>query len=96
MPGALVARSRFFVDSRAGAGREAGDLLLAIKDGLVDLTHVAGELGELVLGRVAGRRTNADVTIFKSLGMAAEDVVAAQLVLDRAVAQGLGVRFSLS
>lgn len=96
MPGTLVARSRLFVDSRAGAHKEAGDLLLAINEGLVNEAHVAGELGELVLGRVGGRRTEEDVTIFKSLGMAVEDVVAAQLVLERATTQGLGVSFSLS
>jgi ornithine cyclodeaminase len=96
MPGELVARSRFFVDSRAGASKEAGDLLLAVADGRVSADHVAGELGELILGRVAGRRSAADVTVFKSLGMAVEDVVSAQLVLERAAAQGLGVGFTLS
>jgi alanine dehydrogenase len=96
MPGALVARSRLFVDSRAAARTEAGDLLLAMEDGLVSDAHIAGELGELVLGRVIGRRTDNDVTIFKSLGMAVEDIVAATLVLDRATAQGVGVQFSMS
>jgi ornithine cyclodeaminase/alanine dehydrogenase-like protein (mu-crystallin family) len=96
MPAALVARSRFFVDSRAGAQKEAGDLLLAINEGLVTETHVVGELGELVLGRLAGRRTGDETTIFKSLGMAVEDVVAAQLVLERAATQGRGVSFSVS
>jgi len=96
MPGALVARARLFVDSRAAARTEAGDLLLAMEEGLVSEDHIAGELGELVLGRVTGRRAGDDVTVFKSLGMAVEDVVAATLVLDRAKAQGLGVQFSMS
>jgi len=96
MPSDLVARARMFIDSRAGAFKEAGDVLLAIADGSVTADHVAGELGELVLGRVAGRQTMEDVTVFKSLGMAIEDVVAAQLVLDRAASQGIGASFSLS
>ena len=96
MPGALVARSRFFVDSRAGAQKESGDLLLAIRDGLVNDSHVSGELGEVVLGRVPGRGGAADVTIFKSLGMAVEDIVAAQLVLGRAATHGVGLPVSLS
>jgi ornithine cyclodeaminase len=95
MPAALVARARFYVDSRAGALKEAGDLLLAMSDGAVTGQHIVGELGELAAGHVAGRTTPADVTIFKSLGMAAEDLVAARLAADRAAAKGLGQRFEL-
>jgi len=96
MPTELVARARVYVDSRAGALKESGDLLLPITEGAIGESHIAGELGELTAGRVAGRVASTDVTIFKSLGMAAEDVVAARLVLDRSVAAGSGQRFSLS
>ncbi len=58
MPTAVVARSRIFVDSRAGALKEAGDILLPIRERAIDETHIAGELGELALGRVAGRRAD--------------------------------------
>ena len=54
-----------------------------------------GEIGELVLGRVAGRTADADVTIFKSLGMAVEDVVAADLVFRRASETGAGTELTL-
>jgi ornithine cyclodeaminase len=96
MPTALVARARVFVDARVGALAEAGDLLLPIREGAFGENHVAGELGEVVLGRVAGRASASDVTIFKSLGMAAEDVVAAALVAERAKAAGLGRLFDLT
>jgi alanine dehydrogenase len=96
MPTALVARARVFVDARVGALAEAGDLLLPIREGAFGENHVAGELGEVVLGRVAGRASASDVTIFKSLGMAAEDVVAAALVAERAKAAGLGRSFDLT
>jgi alanine dehydrogenase len=96
MPSGLVARARVFVDSRAGALKEAGDLLLPTQEGAIGKDHIAGELGEVVLGRVTGRRTPADVTIFKSLGMAVEDIVAARLAVDRATARGLGLTFSVS
>lgn len=96
MPTALVARARVYVDSRAGALREAGDLLLPMEEGAIGDTHIAGELGELVAGRVSGRRDVTDVTIFKSLGMATEDIVAARLVRERAIAAGLGQRFSFA
>jgi ornithine cyclodeaminase len=95
MPTALVARSRVYVDSRAGALKEAGDILLPIGEGAIDAGHLAGELGELLLGRVPGRDRPDTVTIFKSLGMAIEDVVAADLAVRRAEARGLGQRFAL-
>lgn len=92
---ALLARSRVFVDSRAGALVEAGDLVMAINEGRIDANHIAGELGELVRGRVEGRRTGDEITIFKSLGMAVEDVAAAEFVYRRAVEQNVGRRLEL-
>src|SRR5579864_8186447 len=96
MPTRLVARASVFVDARAGALTEAGDLLLPIEEGAFGKEHIAGELGEVVLGRVTGRTSPSAVTIFKSLGMAAEDVVAAALVAERATAAGLGRSFDLT
>jgi ornithine cyclodeaminase len=90
MPSGLVARSRVFVDSRAAALKESGDILIAIKDGAISETDIVGELGEVLLGRVAGRLADRDVTIFKSLGMAVEDVVTARHAVDRAMTRGLG------
>ena len=90
MDTALVARGRVFVDSRAGAFAEAGDIVLPIKEGAFDANHIAGELGEVAAGRVAGRTVPAEVTIFKSLGMAVEDVAAAHLAFERAAERGLG------
>ena len=95
MAPALVARGRLVVDSRAAALVEAGDVVQGIRDGNFDATHVAGELGEVLLGRVAGRRTGQEVTIFKSLGMAVEDVAAADLVYRRAEDTGAGTVLEL-
>ena len=88
MDAALVARGELWVDSRAGALSEAGDILLAIKDGAIDERHIAGELGEFVAS--ASRRKDDRLTIFKSLGMAVEDVAAAHLALVRARQEGRG------
>jgi ornithine cyclodeaminase len=79
-----------FVDSRPGALAEAGDIVLAIRDGAFSAERIAGELGELAAGRVPGREHDAQVTIFKSLGMAVEDVAAAHLAYRRATERGLG------
>jgi ornithine cyclodeaminase len=95
MDSALVARGRLFVDSRRGALAEAGDVLLPMSEGAFDETHIAGELGEVCSGIVAGRRSASEVTIFKSLGMAVEDLAAAHLAYDRAAERGLGRGFVL-
>jgi ornithine cyclodeaminase len=86
----LVARARVFVDSRSAALAEAGDIVLPIEEGRFSADRIAGELGELFAGRVPGRLSDRDVTLFESLGMAIEDVAAADLVYRRAAQVGLG------
>jgi alanine dehydrogenase len=90
METALVGRGRVFVDSREGALVEAGDIVIPLRAGAFDETHLSGELGEVVLGTVKGRTSVTDVTIFKSLGMAVEDVAAAHLAYIKAAERGLG------
>jgi ornithine cyclodeaminase/alanine dehydrogenase-like protein (mu-crystallin family) len=70
-------------------------VVMNMAEGLFDKTHVRGEIGELVLGRAPGRGSASDVTIFKSLGMAVEDVVAADLVFRRASETGAGTELAL-
>ncbi len=95
METALVGRGRVFVDSLAGALAEAGDLLIPIAEGAFAASHIAGELGEVAAGTVPGRRSAAEVTIFKSLGMGVEDVAAAHLAYQKAAERGLGRGFVL-
>jgi len=90
MDGALVARGQVFVDSRVAALAEAGDLLIPMAEGRITADHIAGELGEVVAGRVPGRISPDAITIFKSLGLAVEDVAAAALAYRRACERGLG------
>jgi ornithine cyclodeaminase/alanine dehydrogenase-like protein (mu-crystallin family) len=90
-PPRLVARSLVVVDSRAAAMREAGDILLAIDDGLIGPGHIHAELGEVAAGVKPGREHAAQVTLFKSLGLAIEDVVSAGLAYRRALAAGSGM-----
>lgn len=96
MPTPLVARARVFVDSRAAARQEAGDLLIPIGLGAFGEDHIAGELGDVVGGQLTGRESAAQITIFKSLGLAVEDIVSARLAVDRARAAGLGQTFSFA
>ena len=95
MDAELVARAELYVDSREAALAEAGDIVLAITEGAVDPSHIKGELGDVVAGRVAGRTAVGRVTIFKSLGLAVEDVAAAHLVYQRARAGKVGMEFAL-
>lgn len=95
MPTALVARARVVVDSRAAALKEAGELLIPIGEGAITADHIAGELGDVINGTTPGRMSPNGITIFKSLGMAVEDVVAAELAVARATALGLGQQISL-
>jgi ornithine cyclodeaminase/alanine dehydrogenase-like protein (mu-crystallin family) len=87
----LTARSRLFVDSRAAALQESGDVLLGIQEGRFTASHIMAELGEVAAGKAAGRANDREVTIFKSLGLAVEDVAAAKLVYDRARQLGKGI-----
>ena len=94
MDPALVARGRLFVDSRAAALVESGDVVLGMQEQRFGADHIAAELGELV-GGASGRRSDTEVTIFKSLGLAVEDVTAADLAYRRAVERGIGQELAL-
>ncbi len=87
---ALVARARVLVDQREAALAEAGDLIGPIRDGVVEASVIAAELGDVVLGRAPGRTSDDEVTLFKSVGNAAQDVAVAVRVLAQAEARGLG------
>ncbi|HET9315075.1 MAG TPA: ornithine cyclodeaminase family protein, partial [Vicinamibacteria bacterium] len=92
---AAVVRSRVFVDRRESALREAGDLLIPMREGAITEHHVRAELGELLTGRGAGRESAAEVTLFKSLGLAIEDVAAAHVVHRNAERLAVGTRIDL-
>jgi alanine dehydrogenase len=94
MDPALVARARLFVDSRAAALVESGDVILGIQEGRFRADHIVAELGEVVNG-ASGRQTQTDITVFKSLGLAVEDVMAADLAYRRARERGIGTELTL-
>lgn len=78
--GDVVAKSRVFVDTRHGAEAEAGDLLQARDEGKFDFKNIQADLHELCRGTVKGRKTAAEITLFKSCGSAVEDLAAAVMV----------------
>ncbi len=78
------------VDSRDAVWEEAGDLIQPLNAGLIARDHVRAELGEVVLGRAAGRRRDDEITLFKSVGVAVQDAIAAQIAMLNAVRRNVG------
>ena len=95
IPAETVCRARVVVDQAEAAWAEAGDLILPLEAGLLGRSHVAAELGELVAGRKAGRTSAGEVTLFKSVGVAIQDLAAACRALSRARERGLGTAITL-
>lgn len=79
-----VQRARLFVDRRESTLNEAGDFLFPKREGAIGDEHIVAEIGELVLGRNSGRRDRQEITLFKSLGLAVEDVAALRHIHDKA------------
>jgi alanine dehydrogenase len=90
-----VRRARVVVDTRRGALVEAGDLLIPMREETIGAEHIVAELGELVNGSIRGRTSQDEITLFKSVGHAAEDVALAHRVLEIATAQNIGTMVSL-
>jgi ornithine cyclodeaminase len=93
---ATVAASALFCDSRESLRNEAGEFQLAISEGAIPgEEHVRAELGEVLAGSRDGRRGEHELTLFRSLGLAIEDLAAAQLAVARARANGIGTEVEL-
>lgn len=92
---AAVLRARVFVDRRESALNEAGDLLIPMNAGALAAEHIQGELGEVLLGTSAGRRARDEITLFESLGLAVEDLAAAEYLERVARERGVGTLVEL-
>jgi alanine dehydrogenase len=88
--GETVKRARVIIDAESAAGREAGEILIPIAEGLIDSSHVKGSLADLVTGKIVGRELAAEISLFKSCGLALEDLVTAQLAFNRSRVLGVG------
>lgn len=94
--GAALARSSVWIDDRATAETKSGDLLLAIAEGALAFDDVVGTLGEVLTGRVRGRSTPDEITLFDSVGIGAQDVAVAAVLLEAATRRGVGTRIDLN
>jgi alanine dehydrogenase len=95
LPGQTVARAVVVVDRISDAMAEAGDLVVPLTEGLFGADHIATELGDVLAGRAPGRESAEQITLFKSVGVAVQDLAAADRLLRRAERDGLGVEVSL-
>jgi alanine dehydrogenase len=87
---AAIKRAKIIVDSREAALKEAGDIMIPISEGLITPDHIYAELGEVVTGKKAGRQNDDEITLFKSQGLAIQDVSTAKKIYDLAKSKGLG------
>ena len=88
---ATVLACSVYVDSMASCRSEAGDLMIPIAEGAIAESHIKGEIGQLLNGVIGGRTSSDEMTLYKSLGVATQDLFAAQWVYEKAVAQGIGI-----
>ncbi|MBI4523451.1 MAG: ornithine cyclodeaminase family protein [Deltaproteobacteria bacterium] len=88
-------RATVYVDSREAIMAECGDILLAIREGAITEGHIAGEIGEVLAGKKAGRTRADEVTLYKAVGIAIQDVATARLVYDKAVQQRVGTNVEI-
>lgn len=95
VPVETVVRARVFVDSRLASLAEAGDLLIPLRQGLLTETNICGEIGQVAAGLLPGRTSAEEITFFKSVGVAVQDVAVASLILRRAAEMGLGAEVEL-
>jgi alanine dehydrogenase len=87
---AIVKRSKFVGDSREACFKEAGDIIIPVNEGAISEEHFYAELGEILTGAKQGRENKEEITLFKSNGLAIQDVATAKLIYDKAVEKGIG------
>ena len=93
--GATLARAKIVVDSREAIMAECGDILLAIKEGSITKENIHGEIGEVLAGSKSDRESTDEVTLYKSVGIAIQDVATANLVYRKAMAHGVGTNVEI-
>jgi ornithine cyclodeaminase/alanine dehydrogenase-like protein (mu-crystallin family) len=91
MDSPTVAASKLFVDKRESILQESGDYLFPLKEGLIGAEHIRAEIGEVLSGAKPGRESDEEITLYKSLGLAVEDLAAAEYVYRKAQEQNLGM-----
>ena len=90
-----IQRSRVVIDASSAAGVEAGEILIPLAERAIEPSHILGELSDVVSGKIQGRTSNKEITVFKSCGLAVEDIVSARLAYENAIGRGVGTLVDL-
>jgi ornithine cyclodeaminase len=90
LDGATVAAASLFIDRRESTVKESGDYLGALREGAIGDDHIRGEIGDILIGKSTGRTSAGEITLFKSLGLAVEDLASAEFLFEKASREGTG------
>ena len=90
-PAILPRASKIICDSKEAALSETGDLLIPIKDGIISEKDILGSLGDVINGTIKGREKDDEIIVYETVGVAAQDLVAAKVIYDKAVEVGKGM-----
>ncbi|MFP5313306.1 MAG: ornithine cyclodeaminase family protein [Actinomycetes bacterium] len=91
-----MARSRIFVDSTATATSKSGDLMIPVREGLISVADIKGEIGDVITGKTPGRTSDGDITLFNSVGIGLLDLAIGRILYDSAIRQSMGLEVDLS
>lgn len=95
LPADIITKAKIVVDSRQACLEEAGDIIIPLRQGLITSHDIHGEVGEIALGKLPGRENSQEITVFKSVGLAIQDVMVAQLVFEKAQQNSFGQEVEL-
>ena len=91
----LIKDAKVYVDQAESCMKESGDLIKPIKEGIIDQNHIVGEIGDFCLNKIAGRKSENEITIFKSVGVAIQDFAVATDIYNRSFKEGYGQEINL-
>lgn len=91
IPGETIKQAKVVVDQRSACLEEAGDLIIPIQEDLIDESHIHAELGEIITGQISGRSDSSEITVFKSVGNAVQDLVTSGAIYKKAQESGIGI-----
>lgn len=93
-PVILTRASKIYFDSKEAVLSESGDITIPLKEGLITEEDFTGDLGDVLKGKVIGRENDEEIIVFETVGVGAQDLVAAKAIYDRAVAEGVGTEWN--
>jgi len=91
----IIKRSKFIGDSKEACFSEAGDIIIPVNDKVIPESHFYAELGEIITGKIVGRKNDSEITIFKSNGLAIQDAATAKLIYDKALEKNIGQKVEI-